>query len=55
MCAKIISNVIGPAARRKIDIIDAHGVPEQLVLFEDGELLRTVTDPDFHVNSWDGI
>ncbi len=34
--------------RRRIYIVEAHAVDERLVILEDGELLRTVSDPDFH-------
>lgn len=33
---------------RRVYIIESRHVAERLVVFEDGELLRTVTDPDFH-------
>lgn len=34
--------------RRRIYMIESRFVEERLVVFEDGELLRTVNDPDFH-------
>ncbi len=34
--------------RRRIYMIESRYVAERLVVFEDGELLRTVNDPDFH-------
>lgn len=33
---------------RKLYIIESRHAAERLVVFEDGELLRAVTDPDFH-------
>ncbi len=36
--------------RRRIYIIEAKDVLERLVIFEDGELLRTVNDPEFHAH-----
>ncbi len=39
-----------PNERRRIYIIEAHDVAERLVVFEDGELLRTVEDPKFHAH-----
>jgi hypothetical protein len=39
-----------PEDRRRIYIIESRHVDERLVVFEDGELLRTVTDPDFHAH-----
>ncbi len=41
--------------RRRIYIIEARDVAERLVIFEDGELLRTVNDPDFHAHVWKGM
>jgi len=41
--------------RRRIYIIEAHHVPERLIIFEDGELLRRINDPDFHAYVWDGM
>ncbi len=38
----------GPEERRRIYIIESRDTDERLVVFEDGELLRTVSDPDFH-------
>lgn len=34
--------------RRRIYIIESRTMDERLVVFEDGELLRTVNDPEFH-------
>ncbi len=39
-----------PDERRRIYLIEAHDVLERLVMFEDGELLRAVEDPDFHAH-----
>ncbi|MDA0323612.1 MAG: hypothetical protein O2923_12985 [Verrucomicrobia bacterium] len=36
--------------RRRIYMIEAQDVAEHLVMFEDGELLRTVEDPKFHAH-----
>ena len=41
--------------RRRVYIIEAQGVADRLVFFEDGELLRTVDDPDFHAYTWPGL
>ncbi len=46
------AEVDNPVERRRIYIIEAHDVAERLVLFEDGKLLRTVEDPEFHANVW---
>ncbi len=40
-----------PDERRRIYIIEAEDVLERLVLFEDGELLRTVEDLTFHAHT----
>ncbi len=40
---------------RRIYIIEAREVLERLVVFEDGELLRTVEDSEFHAHMWDGM
>lgn len=45
--AKSLHNVDRRELRR-IYIIESRHVAERLVVFEDGELLRTVSDPDFH-------
>ncbi len=37
-----------PEERRRIYMIESRYVAERLVVFEDGALLRTVDDPDFH-------
>jgi hypothetical protein len=42
-----------PGERRRIYIIEAREEPERLVIFEDGELLRRISDPKFHAYSWD--
>ncbi len=49
------AEVDNPDERRRIYIIEAHDVEERLVMFEDGELLRTVNDPEFHANVWKGM
>lgn len=49
------AEVNDPDERRRIYIIEARDVAERLVLFEDGVLLRKVTDPDFHAHVWDGM
>jgi hypothetical protein len=36
--------------RRRIYIVEAHDVLERLVVFEDGELLRVVENPNFHAH-----
>lgn len=46
------ANIEGRELRR-IYIIESNCVDERLVVFEDGELLRTVDDPDFHAYNWD--
>jgi len=40
--------VEGDEERRRIYLIESRLVDERLVVFEDGELLRTISDPDFH-------
>ncbi len=49
------AEVDNPDERRRIYIIEAHDVAERLVIFEDGELLRTVVAPDFHAHVWNGM
>ncbi len=49
------AEVADPNERRRIYIIEARDVAERLVIFEDGELLRAVTDPDFHAHVWKGM
>ena len=41
--------------RRHMYIIEADGVEERLVIFEDGEILRRINDPDFHAHTWVGM
>lgn len=48
--ARVGAEVADPNERRRIYIIEAHDVAERLVIFEDGELLRTVDDPEFHAH-----
>lgn len=40
-----------PDERRRIYSIEARDVLERLVVFEDGELLRTMQDPNFHAHT----
>ena len=49
------AEVDAPDEPRRIYIIEAEGVPERLVVFEDGGLLRAVDDPDFHAHVWEGM
>lgn len=44
------AEVSKPDEPRRIYIIESRYVAERLVVFEDGELLRTVTDPLFHAH-----
>jgi polygalacturonase len=42
------AEVAAAGERRRIYIIESRAILERLVVFEDGELLRTVEDPKFH-------
>ncbi len=39
-----------PNERRRIYLIEAHGVLERLIVFEDGELLRAMENPNLHAH-----
>jgi len=39
--------------QRRVYIVEAYDVAERLIIFEDGELLRRIDDPDFHAHVWD--
>jgi len=45
----------GDEEKRRIYIVEARDVAERLVIFEDGELLRRIDDPDFHAYKWKGM
>jgi hypothetical protein len=49
------AEVDGPSEDRRIYIIEAHDVTVRLVIFEDGEILRRINDPDFHAYNWDAM
>ena len=48
------AEVADPEERRRIYFIEARDVTDRLVMFEDGELLRKLTDPDMHAHMWPG-
>jgi polygalacturonase len=49
------AEVDDPAEERRIYIIEAHNIKERLVVFENGEVLRRISDPDFHAYNWEGM
>lgn len=48
--ARIGAEVADGSERRRIYIVQSRFVDERLVVFEDGELLRTIDDPNFHAH-----
>ncbi len=49
------AEVENESERRRIYIIEADGVEERLIFYEDGQLLRKINDPNFHAHTWEGM